>query len=94
MNTSERIKYFREKSNMSQNMLADKAGISQSHLRRVELGESRITVDHLEMICDALGITLKDFFDVPNDKSDILSLLSNLSAEQKSLLIEFLKSII
>ena len=94
MNTSERIKYFREKSNMSQNMLADKAGISQSHLRRVELGESRITVDHLEMICDALGISLKDFFDVPNDKSDILSLLSNLSAEQKSLLIEFLKSII
>ena len=94
MNIGERIRYYREKSNMSQNMLADKAGISQSHLRRVELGESRITVDHLEMICDALGITLKDFFDTPNDKSEISSILSNLSSKQKSLLIEFLKSII
>lgn len=46
-------------------MLADKAGISQSHLRRVELGESRITVDHLEMICDALNISLKDFLILP-----------------------------
>lgn len=94
MNIGERIRYYREKSNISQNMLADKAGISQSHLRRVELGESRITVDHLEMICDALGITLKDFFDIPNDKSDISSIISNLSSKQKSLLIEFLKSII
>ena len=94
MNTGERIRFFREKSNMSQNMLADRAGISQSHLRRVELGQSRITVDHLEMICDALGITLKDFFDIPNEKSEILSILSNLSSEQKSLLIEFLKTVI
>ena len=63
MNVAERLKYLREKKGYTQNLLAGLAGISQSHLRRVELGQSRITVDHLQLICDALGITLKDFFD-------------------------------
>ena len=50
MNVSERIRILREKAGYSQNILAELAGISQSHLRRVELGQSRITVDHLQMI--------------------------------------------
>ena len=93
MNVGERIIYFRTKSNLSQNMLAEKSGISQSHLRRVELGQSRITVDHLEMICDALGISLRDFFDTPNSNQDFSSILSNLTSKQRQLLIEFLKNL-
>ena len=93
MEVGKRIRYFREKSSMSQNMLADKAGLSQSHLRRVELGESRITVDHLEMVCDALGITLKDFFDFDSQNQDFSSAISNLTSKQRQLLLEFLKSL-
>lgn len=93
MEVGKRIRYFREKSSMSQNMLADKAGLSQSHLRRVELGESRITVDHLEMVCDALGITLKDFFDFGSQNQDFSSAISNLTSKQRQLLLEFLKSL-
>ena len=39
------------------------AVISQSHLRRVELGQADITVSHLELLCDAMSISLKEFFD-------------------------------
>ena len=92
MDVGNRIKQLRELSNFSQNFLANKAGISQTHLRRVELGSADITVGHLELVCDALGISLKDFFNVSEDKEDISAAISNLSPKQRNLLLEFLKS--
>lgn len=93
MNIGERIKQLRDGAGFSQNKLAEWAGISQTHLRRVELGQADITVGHLRLICDALGISLKDFFNVSNDTEDVASAISNLSPKQKQLLIEFLKSL-
>ena len=93
MNIGDRIKKLREKSGYSQNSLAERAGISQTHLRRVELGHADITVGHLQLVCDALEITIKDFFNV-NEGSEELSLaLANITPKQKRLLIEFLKSL-
>lgn len=37
------------------------AGISQSYLRDVELGNKNPTVEVLSYLCDALGISLLDF---------------------------------
>ena len=93
MNVSERIRILREKAGYSQNLLAGLSGISQSHLRRVELGESRITVDHLQMICDALGISLKDFFDYTVEQDELSEAISTLTPKQKQLLTNFLKSL-
>lgn len=53
MNVGKRIKQLREQSKYTQNRLAEIAGISQTHLRKVELGTSDITVGHLEIVCDA-----------------------------------------
>lgn len=93
MNIGDRIKTLREKSGYTQNALADKAGVSQTHLRRVELGQADITVGHLQLVCDALEISVKDFFNF-NDEAEELSIaLSNLSPRQKKLLIDFLKSL-
>ena len=52
MDVAKRIRILREKSDMSQNQLAIKAGVSQSHLRRVELGKSDITIGFLQLLCD------------------------------------------
>lgn len=93
MNVSERIKNLRTKAGYTQNLLAGLAGISQSHLRRVELGQSRITVDHLQMICDALNVSLKDFFDYTSERDEFSEAVSKLTPKQKHLLMEFLKSI-
>ena len=93
MNIGDRIKTLREKSGYTQNALADKAGVSQTHLRRVELGQADITVGHLQLVCDALEISVKNFFNF-NDEAEELSIaLSNLSPKQKKLLIDFLKSL-
>ena len=93
MDVGGRIRLLREKAGFSQNELAGRADISQTHLRRVELGQAGITVDHLQMVCDALGITLKEFFDIEENQDDFLGAIANLTPKQKQLLIAFLKSL-
>lgn len=93
MNIGGRIRELREKSGYSQNRFADFAGISQAHLRRVELGQADITVGHLQLVCDALGITLKEFFSVDNAADEASLAISKLSPKQKQLLMDFLKSL-
>ncbi len=93
MNIGERIKNLREKSGYTQNALADKAGVSQTHLRRVELGQADITVGHLQLICDALEISVKDFFNINEEAEELSVAINNLTPKQKKLLIEFLKSL-
>lgn len=89
----ERIRELRVKSGYSQNKFADFSGLSQTHLRRVELGQADITVGHLQLICDALGITLKDFFSVTEDADETAKTIAALTPKQKQLLTEFLKSL-
>jgi len=93
MYVGDRIKQLREQAGFTQNRLAEWAGISQTHLRRVELGQSGITVDHLQLVCDALGCSLVEFFDSGNTADDLTSAISALTPRQKTLLLEFLKSI-
>ncbi len=88
-----RIKELREKQGFSQNRLAEWAGVSQTHLRRVEMGEADITVGHLRLLCDALGITLAEFFAEENELDDELAALAHLTIRQRKLLAEFLKSL-
>ncbi len=92
MNVGERIKDLRQKAGFTQNRLAEWAGVSQTHLRRVELGMADITVSHLHLICDALGISLKDFFNVSEDKEELSVAIASLTPKQRSSLLEFLKS--
>lgn len=88
-----RIKSLRLKRGYSQNMLADIAGISQTHLRRVELGQADITVGHLELICDALGISLQQFFETEDASSEAQAVFSALSTKQQETLLAFLKTV-
>lgn len=93
MNIGERIRELREKTGFTQNKLADWAGVSQTHLRRVERGEADITVGHLNLICDALHVSLKDFFNVSDEAEDLAAAISHLSPKQRQLLLSFLKSL-
>ncbi len=93
MDISRRIIELREQCGYTQNGLAERAGVSQSHLRRVERGEADITVSHLQFLCDAMSISLTDFFDEKTDNDELASALSKLSPKQKKLLLDFLQSL-
>ena len=98
INIGERIAYFRKARNFSVNYLANKAGISQSYLREIELGRyANPSVDILDALCDALGISLKEFFDTHSELKDtedlLLNEISQLNPEQREILRKFLHSV-
>ena len=61
MEISERIIALREARGFSTNKLANRAGISQSYLREIELGKKKPTVEILSYICEALDVSLSGF---------------------------------
>lgn len=63
MDITTRLTYFRTSKGYTVNKLANISGISQSYLRDIELGNKKPTVEVLSLLCDALEISLLDFFD-------------------------------
>lgn len=93
MDVSKRIIALRERCGLTQNGLAEKAGVSQTHLRRVELGQADITIGHLQLLCDAMSISMGEFFKEETSSDEIAAAFSKLSPKQKTLLLAFLESL-
>lgn len=93
MDISKRLRNLREQCGYTQNGLAERAGVSQTHLRRVELGQADITVGHLQLLCDAMNISLKEFFEFESVSDEITAAFSKLSPKQKTLLLSFIDSL-
>ena len=93
----ERITYFREKKGITVNKLANNAGLSQSHLRDIELGNKIPSVETLYYICEALGITLKDFFDDTAEETlssdPVVHRIYRMNDSQREKLLAFLDTI-
>ena len=93
MDIGKRLIALRESCGFTQNGLAERAGVSQTHLRRVELGQADITVGHLQLLCDAMSISMQEFFQQASDSDEISAAFSKLSPKQRTLLLTFLESL-
>ncbi len=98
MDVGKRITELREAAGITTNRLANLCGLSQSFIRSVELGEKGITVESLRLICDTLKISLKDFFDVPDEtpiaeQEQLIRIIEGLNVRQRESLMAFLKTI-
>lgn len=98
MNVGKRIAFFRTSKHYTVNKLATLSGISQSYLRDVELGNKNPTVEILSYICDALEISLHEFFDTEEDTAfhsdPLLAKIYQLTAEQRKSLLGFLDTML
>lgn len=98
MDIGKLITQFRTAKGYSVNKLANMAGISQSYLRDVELGNKNPTVETLSYVCDALNISLADFFNAycgqEASTNSLLRELYRLSPYQRELLETFLHSLL
>ena len=96
MDTGKRITLFRESKGYSVNKLATLSGISQSYLRDVELGKKNPTVEVISYLCDALGISLKEFFDEELEgtffEDPLVKQIYQLTPAQRKALATFLDS--
>jgi len=96
MEIGKRLSALREEKGWTTNRLANQCGLSQSFLRSVELGEKGISVENLALVCDALGVSLRTFFDTPDGEepgSDALRRrLERLTPRQSQALLAFLEA--
>lgn len=58
-----RIREQRKRMEMTQENLAEKLGIDQKHMSRIELGKSYPSLDRLIKIAEALDVTLPSLFE-------------------------------
>lgn len=58
---SERIREARSEAGLTQDELAEKSGLPQSHISRLESGKHSPTAKTLEKIAEALGISMSRF---------------------------------
>ena len=92
MEVGKRIAFFRTSKGYSVNKLANLSGVSQSYLREVELGNKNPTVEFLSVLCDTLGVTLKEFFD-DQPADPLISKIYQLTPRQRKALGEFLDTL-
>lgn len=65
MKTVERAEQLAHAHNLSLSKLAELSGIGYSTLKVARRRGTQLSVDTIECICDALGISLADFFAEP-----------------------------
>ena len=87
-----RIKILRERKGLSQNALANRAGVSPTYIYQLERGEKSPTVEYLAYICEALGVSLEQFFK-EESPSEQKNCIDALTPTQLSLLNDFLNSL-
>lgn len=98
MNLGERIKQIRLAKNIQSNELADKIGITNVYLSYIEHGTKTPKFSTLHKICNALDVTLSEFFtieetDIPFEYQELLQNAKTLSPKQLASLNEFLKAL-
>ena len=92
MDVGKRIVELRERKNISTNKLANLAGVSQSYLRDIEMGQKNPTVEILSYICFALDISMQDFFTEPKNQVNpyLISAIQLLDDDEQIKLSEFI----
>ncbi len=97
MDVGKRIIYLRATKGLTTTGLAYRAGLAQSHLRDIELGKKNPTIETVSHICDALEISMAEFFSEEIENSlkedEVLRTIYRLNAYQRKLLLQFIKSI-
>lgn len=88
-----KIKTLRVKKGYNQHQFALRAGISPTYIRDIEAGRKNLTVQCLSYICEALEMTLQQFF-TEETSPENQDKLGQLTAHQQLLLNEFLKSLL
>ena len=82
MDVIEKLNQLRLSKNMSVYRLAELSGINQSTLANTFSRKTVPSIKNLEIICEALGLTLSQFF-AENESKEILT------EEEKNLVVNF-----
>ena len=90
------IRFFREKMNMEQKELAAKVGIKSNAVSNWENGRTRPDIALLPKICQVLGVSMDDLFDIPKPEAEThpaekpaITMTKRTNPEEEGMLEEF-----
>lgn len=96
-----RIKELRMSKKMSQDQLAEKAGISSKYLSRIEMGQHFPSIGIITKLANALNVELRDFFEFAHEAKNLRELKKNLNnlideanEEKLKLAVKILRAIV
>lgn len=69
MTIHENLQKLRKRNSLNQEQMAEKIGMSKNGYGKLERGESRITIEHLEQIANTFNI---DIVDLLKDSRDVI----------------------
>ena len=99
-NLGQRVHQLRTERKLSQEQLALRSNITPTYLGLIERNVKNPTVKVVEQLCNAMNISLADFFqpvqsDDSNDFSlQIFSQINDCSEEEKKIILRLIKDII
>ena len=93
----QRIRKFRKANNLSQEQLAEKIGISVTHLSHIETGNTKLSLQVLVNIADCLSVQTDELLydtNIKNSylKEEILDIISNCSTQDFYILRDIIKA--
>lgn len=91
MDVRQRITSLRKEAGITTNKLAKLASVGQSTLSDIESGKVKPSIDTLEKICQALGISLSEFFS--DEQPSVGSRINLLTSRQRDALERFLETL-
>ena len=92
-----RIRALRLAAGLSQNLLAEKAGISRSQLSEIETEAKPANTLRLNSIANALGVKVEDLFETSAKQAyleEIERLFKKMSDEDRDAIIRLAKSLV
>lgn len=91
-----RIAFYRKSASITQSVLSEKLGVTESYISQIERGSAKASLGRLAQIADILGVDIALLVSSKATTSpdcvnpEIANILSNWSAEQIALLTELL----
>ncbi|MFR5832808.1 MAG: helix-turn-helix domain-containing protein [Acutalibacteraceae bacterium] len=93
MDVLKKIDYLRKEKGWSINFLAMEAGLTQSTLNNLYSRKTEPKIATLRAICDALGISLSDFFKEDENLDDELTRkIKSLTDDNKKALLQIINN--
>lgn len=95
----QRIRKFRKALNLSQEELAEKVGISVTHMSHIETGNTKLSLPVLVDIAKALSVQTDELiYDIPqitksSVKHEISEILDSCSPQEMYILADILKAV-
>ena len=92
-----KVKYYRKLAKLTQEQLAEKAGVAPNTIGYIERGKNTIHFSKIPLLAEALGVEVYKLFvfvDLENDPDVILKLLESATGKEQAVIADIINSVL